>query len=304
MIRRSQLVLLCWLECMQKCLLCYTISFLVRAFAWKDLWVRNTENGFMPWSVKVPMPRNPARSPDSPGEIEPAGIHVNCQGESSDDNDDENPVSVKHRSQTMMWTFPTPRSYLGSLEDRRKANKFIPRDFARKDMAEIFLKVLAKQGKRDLLKEFIVVMEPHSKMTPDGSAKEMHFHIVFRMSTNFAHLQISNSLDKDYGCKGHMSHPRKGGWPSLVQYVLEQSAVKLPIHLDEDPYFWPDDQHMTKDKMLTRINKLHQHRPQTATNHVSTTFMRNKDVMGCPIPEKRNERKEGRQAPEPGTRRR
>ena len=200
------------------------------------------------------MPRNPARSSDSPDEIEPAGIHVDCQGESSDEND-ENPVSVKHRSQTLMWTFPTPRSYLGSLEDRRKANKFIPRDFTRKDMADIFLDVLAKQGKRDLLKEFIVVMEPHSKMTPDGSAKEMHFHIVFRMSTNFAHLQISNSLDKDYGCKGHMSHPRKGGWPSLVQYVLEQSAVKLPIHLDEHPYFWPDDQHMTKDKMLTRINK-------------------------------------------------
>ena len=51
--------------------------------------------------------------------------------------------------------------------------------------------------------------------------------------------------------------------------------------------------------------KLHQHRPQTATNHVSTTFMRNKEFIPRPIPEKRNERKEGRQAaePEPGTRR-
>ena len=51
--------------------------------------------------------------------------------------------------------------------------------------------------------------------------------------------------------------------------------------------------------------KLHQHKPQTATNHVSTTFMRNKEFIPCPFPEKRNERKEGRQAaePEPGTRR-
>ena len=53
------------------------------------------------------------------------------------------------------------------------------------------------------------------------------------------------------------------------------------------------------------LYKLHQHRPQTATNHVSTTFMRNKEFIGRPIPETRNERKEGRQAPEPepGTRR-
>ena len=69
----------------------------------------------------------------------------------------------------------------------------------------------------------------------------------------------------------------------------------------------------TRDRMprdwsfATRIQKkkLHQHRPQTATNHVSTTFMHNKEFIPCPIPEKRNERKEGRQAaePEPGTRR-
>ena len=58
------------------------------------------------------------------------------------------------------------------------------------------------------------------------------------------------------------------------------------------------------NRILSWQKKLHQHRPETATNHVSTTFMRNKEFIGCPIPEKRNERKEGRQAPEPepGTR--
>ena len=47
------------------------------------------------------------------------------------------------------------------------------------------------------------------------------------------------------------------------------------------------------------MQKLHQHRPQTAAHHVSTKFMRNKQFIGRPIPEKRNERKVGRQAPEP-----
>ena len=46
------------------------------------------------------------------------------------------------------------------------------------------------------------------------------------------------------------------------------------------------------------IKKLHQHRPQTATNHVSTTFMRNKEFIGCPIPEKKRKK---RRETSPGT---
>ena len=37
--------------------------------------------------------------------------------------------------------------------------------------------------------------------------------------------------------------------------------------------------------------KLHQHRPQTATNHVSTTFMRNKEFIPCPIREKKRKKR-------------
>ena len=53
---------------------------------------------------------------------------------------------------------------------------------------------------------------------------------------------------------------------------------------------------------LSPFYKLHHHRPQAATNHVSTfstTFIRNEEFIGRPIPDKRNERKVGRQAPEP-----
>ena len=39
------------------------------------------------------------------------------------------------------------------------------------------------------------------------------------------------------------------------------------------------------------MQKLHQHRPQTATNHVSTTSMCNKEIIGRPIPEKTKEKK-------------
>ena len=51
--------------------------------------------------------------------------------------------------------------------------------------------------------------------------------------------------------------------------------------------------------------KLHQDRPRTATNHVSHDVHAQQNFIGRPNSEKRNERKEGRQAPEPepGTRR-
>ena len=89
-------------------------------------------------------------------------------------------------------------------------------------------------------------------------------------------------------------------------YSTSQQSVctrLLLVHASMAAPHWSTSLEQFVSTAVPKLNKLHQHRPQTATNHVSTTFMRNKDVMGCPIPEKRNERKEGRQAPEPGTRR-
>ena len=98
-----------------------------------------------------------------------------------------------------------------------------------------------------------MVMEPHKKFKPDRSGPEMHFHVVFRMRNNFAHLQITKWLANHAGCRGHMSYPRKG-WKEMVRYVLEDSAVKLPVHMDQTPYFWPDeDKTMTKEKMLEKV---------------------------------------------------
>ena len=42
-----------------------------------------------------------------------------------------------------------------------------------------------------------------------------------------------------------------------------------------------------------KTRKLYRHSPQTATNHTSTTFMFKKELIGRPIPEKRNEKKKG-----------
>ena len=44
-------------------------------------------------------------------------------------------------------------------------------------------------------------------------------------------------------------------------------------------------------------DKLHQHRPQTATNHISTTFVCNKELIGHPVPEKRKPKKSRETSP-------
>ena len=100
------------------------------------------------------------------------------------------------------------------------------------------------------LRQMIVVYEPHKKLMPDGSAHEMHYHVCFKMSANFAHKGLSNTLAQHYGLHGHMSYPRKG-WFQMAKYVLTDSAVKLPVHLDPTPLFWPT--RMTKEDMLKKM---------------------------------------------------
>ena len=100
------------------------------------------------------------------------------------------------------------------------------------------------------LRQMIVVYEPHKKLMPDGSAHEMHYHVCFKMSANFAHKGVSNTLAQHYGLHGHMSYPRKG-WYQMAKYVLTDSAVKLPVHLDPTPLFWPT--RMTKEDMLKKM---------------------------------------------------
>ena len=193
-------------------------------------------------------------STSSSGESKPAEPEpetVVCKGDSSD-NEGEAEVKVAHRCWNLMWTFSTPREYFADPAVRKQRNAFIPTDFTREEMAAKFREAVRRAGQAENLREMIVVMEPHSKWKPDRSAHEMHFHIIFRMRANFAHFGIAKILGEREGCKGHMSYPAKG-WAGLVKYVLQDTAVKLPCHMDQTPFFWPDEEKtMTKEVMLQK----------------------------------------------------
>ena len=95
-----------------------------------------------------------------------------------------------------MWTFSTPREYFADPTVRKQRKEPIPDDFTREEMAEMFRDAVKTVGQLQNLREFIVVKEPHQKWKPDRSAPEMHFHIVFKMKSNFAHLSIAKELAK------------------------------------------------------------------------------------------------------------
>ena len=168
----------------------------------------------------------------------------------SSENEDEKVINPSHRSWTMMWTFSTPRSYLKTFEERRQANELIPRDISREELAKKFLNAMEMCRLRHKLSQMIIVSEPHKKLQPDSLDPEIHYHVCFRMKSNFAHLNLANTLAQHQGMQGHMSYPRKG-WPGMMKYVLMESAVKLPVHLDPNPLFWP--RQMTKEEFIQKM---------------------------------------------------
>ena len=74
----------------------------------------------------------------------------------------------------------------------------------------MFRDAVRRVGQQQNLREFIVVMEPHKKWKPDRSKPEMHFHVVFKMKANFAHLSIAKSLATVSWVQGAHVLPRQG----------------------------------------------------------------------------------------------
>lgn len=83
----------------------------------------------------------------------------------------------------------------------------------------------------------MVCTEPHSKWAPGGQEREVHHHVILRMTSTFAHARLNNDLSK-MGAKGWFSFSRVG-FPAYLAYVLVPSAKKLLKDLDAAPHFWP-----------------------------------------------------------------
>ena len=83
----------------------------------------------------------------------------------------------------------------------------------------------------------LIALEPHQRFKPDGSGRELHYHIAFKLSADFAHRQIE-VLFRMEGIHGFISKTLKG-WMAYAEYLLCETPRK-PAHCrDASPLLWP-----------------------------------------------------------------
>ena len=148
----------------------------------------------------------------------------------------------RHRACCHIWTFTTPRDYLQNAAERKDQCQYVPEDFSRNDICEMFRTAMLEIGQSSILEQLVVVKEP--LLNHYG----FQFRVIFKTKTCFASDDINTLLAQKRGCRGSMSRPEKN-WQSLVQYVLDCKTKRKEVAEDKIPLFWP---HMwqTKSQVL------------------------------------------------------
>ena len=156
----------------------------------------------------------------------------------------------EQRGQVALFTWPRPREYYASGQHRIDANCLIPSDVSRRDLLATFEDVM---GHWQDVTCVLIAMEPHARMTPNGRAREQHYHVAFKMTKSFACRTIATRL-KDKGVHGFMSRNLKG-WMQYAEYLLCETPRKLAHQRDPSPLLWPDTSGRGIQNLRTLIEK-------------------------------------------------
>ena len=136
-----------------------------------------------------------------------------------------------------MFTWPTPREYYSDYAERKKSKILIPSDMTRDVLLNRFRKVMQAAGHWPKVTNVLIALEPHQRFRPDGSGRELHYHIAFKLSEDFAHRHIE-VLFKLEGIHGFISKTLKG-WMAYADYLLCETPRK-PAHCrDASPLLCP-----------------------------------------------------------------
>ena len=110
-----------------------------------------------------------------------ARVHV---AEDAESDEDEALAVAKssQRGQVAMFTWPTPREYYSDYAERKKSKILIPSDMTRDGLLNRFRKVMQAAGHCPKVTNVLIALEPHQRFRPDGSGRELHYHIAFKLS--------------------------------------------------------------------------------------------------------------------------
>lgn len=173
-------------------------------------------------------------------------------------------ANSRHRACCHMWTFTTPQDYLQNAAERKDQCQYVPEDFSRNDICEMFRTAMLELGHGSILEQLVVVKEP--LLNHYG----FQFRVIFKTKTSFASDDINTLLAQKRGCRGSMSHPEKN-WQSLVQYVLDCKTKRKEVAEDKIPLFWP---HMWQTK-----SQVVQQWQDQAMSHKQCTSKRGKPTL-------------------------
>ena len=167
----------------------------------------------------------------------PRRIHV-AREPDSDEDEALAVARTEQRGQVAMFTWPTPREYFLELADRHAEKAFIPTDINREMLLDIFMDVMTCMNHSEKLTGILIAKEPHKRWKPNGTEREMHYHIAFKMKEDFAHRGIEHQM-RERGVRGFISKSMKG-WLQYAEYLLCETPKK-PAHCrDPNPLLWPN----------------------------------------------------------------
>ena len=125
------------------------------------------------------------------------------------------------------FVWPCPREYPEDAQIRESQKWLIPADRTKEQTGLLFKQVVTKFGLGPNLVKIHVFDEPHKKYNRATGVRERHKHIIFKMKTPFAHLQIQKALAAK-GVYGHFSF-NLVGYVKYLAYCMVPSASLIRL---------------------------------------------------------------------------
>ena len=88
-------------------------------------------------------------------------------------------ANSRHRACCHMWTFTTPQDYLQNAAERKDQCQYVPEDFSRNDICEMFRTAMSELGHGSILEQLVVVKEP--LLNHYG----FQFRVIFKTKTSY-----------------------------------------------------------------------------------------------------------------------
>lgn len=181
--------------------------------------------------------RSSSSSSEATGADSDLGHEAAMSANSGSDSELPEAAGPKARGMVCMFTWPCPREYPSDLAVRKSSRCLKPEDISKPELLNIFKAALLKHQLMADLVLWVAVAEKHKRYNRTSTTREVHYHIVMKMRSAFAHAKLKDTLARQ-GVRGEFTF-KLIGLAANLKYILEPSSQKLPHDIDSAPEVWP-----------------------------------------------------------------